>query len=353
MSKESIEQGFNRRGFLKAAAASAVAAATAGAGAALLKKDGGVISVIDPPALPEPIEALSNIGADVSELITNLATARAENMRLQAQLNSTERRLQTVRQATAAESDSEKAWQMQLDEVHLEVNDLVGRLSVLGGLVALYEQLDEVDLSAVVGEGLSSVGEFLGGIVDDIPSLAEGLEAGRQALAELEEEVPALEGAWLWLGSRIEDISDSYQAVEMALRSAMKVSGTFLHVFSNWVEDVLRWLPFGIGDKTANILDAITNFLVKTPETITGLQENVSRPMNIWLAREDGETRIQRKLIKPVREKALNRAAGTVNQVKTLDVVYRQQLVEPVANINDHRQAIKDSIIRYRQTYSL
>jgi hypothetical protein len=352
---DNIEQGMNRRGFLNAAALTAVAATATGTGAAFLLEKGGtptITSVQAPVLPPDTYQTTVQTGQDVSDIMARLASAQAENMRLSSELSAAQRQL-VATQNTVGVDPAAQASQIQLEEANAQIGALSGQVGVLGGLVALYEQLEGVDLGTVANNGIASVSGALDELFQNVPSVEEGLLAGQQALAEFEAQVPLVDNGRRWLASQIEIVNGYYTAVEDALQDAVDVVGSFLQMLNQWFQDVLKWLPFGIGDKAATIMNAMTNLLGETPNTISGVRTNVVQPLNAWFELEGQETYLQRRLIKPVREQALSRASAAMSQTQNVRNVYQAQLVQPVQNNIAQKESIRQVIATYRQEHQV
>jgi hypothetical protein len=346
----------DRRGFLKAAALTAVAATAAGTGAALLidLDNTPTITSVQAPSLPGTTQTTVQTGQDVTDLMARLTAAQAENVRLQSELGAVQRQL-TAGQNTAGSENNPigEAYQLQLEEANGQIGQLSGQVGVLSGLVALYEQLEGVDLETVAANGIATVTGVLDDLFANIPSVEEGLLAGQQALAEFEAQVPLVDNGRRWLAAQIELVNGYYTAVEEALSEAVEAVGSFLQMLNQWFQDVLKWLPFGIGDKAARIMNAMTSLLGETPNTISGVRTNVVQPLDAWFQLEGEETKLQRKLIKPVRDEALNRAATAVSKTHTVKDVYQTQLAQPVQVNLDQRNAIRQLIANYRQQHQI
>jgi hypothetical protein len=226
---------------------------------------------------------------------------------------------------------------------------LSDEVSLLAGLVALYEQFDTVDLEALASEGVNTVGSILAGVMEEVPAVAEGIQAGRDALDDLEEQIPALEAGHLWLQDRVAVLGRSFSDVEVALENVVGIAGSFLQKLNQWFQDILRWLPFGIGDRTNATMGVIATLLDSVPDTIDGLQTQVSDPLAFWFGRDGPETRIQEQVIRPVRNEALDKAAVTVTQIESLDAVYQSRLAQPVAEAIEQQRLIREQITAFRE----
>ena len=132
MSSEMLESGINRRRFLKATVAAAATATVAGAGATLLRdKKPPTIVGPRPQRFQQPVHLTADSNQEAEELFSRLASAEAENVRLQSQLNSAKRRLESKQSTISTTNRSEtESLLSQLDDMSLQVG-------VLSGLVAL------------------------------------------------------------------------------------------------------------------------------------------------------------------------------------------------------------------------
>lgn len=340
------DDNMNRRGFLKSVVATAALATAAGTGAALLldKSKGTTITTLPTVPMYAPVQsvpAITNPAAG-NDALAQLAAVQAENMQLRAALDAAERRLSALGQT---EGDNNAV----LDIMQAQLGEANTRTNVLGGLVALYEQLDAVEMEDVVAGGVAAVGGALGGLLERLPSVQEGLAAGQQALAEFEAHIPLMDNGRRWLSSHLEKISTFYQGVELVLREAVETAGGFLENLGQWFADVLRWLPFGMGDKAARIVEALTNLLAETPNTISGLHTNLVQPMDVWLNGEGDNMPLRQRVLKPLRERALQPAGEALGQAQAIQAAYQGQLLEPVQAAANSRQIIKNMISQYRQ----
>jgi hypothetical protein len=345
MSEAKQENGLDRRTFLRTAAAVAAAAVATGTGAAILleQKDSGSLSVealLPQAATPFAPDAGSN-------LAMQLAQISAENARLRAQLMLAERRLQDANVGpTAAPLDLSANLQAANDEI----GTLSAKVGALSGLVALYEQLDQVDLAAVAGGGLAAVSGVLGNLVSQLPFVSQGLDAGESALNELEEHLPSLEDGRRWLAGQLDLLDSAYWALATVLGDALAKTGTVLDLLQDWLSDLLRWLPFGLGRKAVSILESWSTILASLPGLIAGARVQVTGPFGYWLEPLEGEPRLRRQVMRPIQEQAIGPARGVVSMAQAVDSAVQGQLKLPVEEAIARRQALQQQIVAYRHT---
>jgi hypothetical protein len=79
----------------------------------------------------------------------------------------------------------------------------------------------------------------------------------------------------------------------------------------------------------------------------------VAEPLDVWLERDGADNRLQRRLIKPMREKALDRADSTVGRLRDVHDVYQVRLQEPVTALAERQRLVREQIAAYRQSHSL
>jgi hypothetical protein len=357
--------GVSRRNFVKVATVTAVAAAATGGGAALLKR--GVSPVVistNPPTTTTAGIAAPGVGAtgatsagvvDIfptvapvagqagagEDILAQLAAAQAENMQLRAQLD------QALADLGTAQSGEQNARGAH-DALVLELDGARNQLGILGGLVALYEQLDQADLGGVVENGLGVVGQKLSELVGGVPALSSGLDGGQLALGEIEAHIPLLDNGRQWLGVQADKMRGFYGDVESWLQRAVERVGNFLEMLQEWFEGLRRWLPFGAGEKAAGVMSALTALLAETPTTLTGLDTNIAQPLDVWLQRIDGEPALQRRLVRPLRDEVIARARTTADQANQVGTLFEEQLATPARAALGNRASLRQAITDYR-----
>lgn len=341
------DQQVNRRGFLKAAAITGAAAVVTGAGAATLMQQAAdapltTAVVSAPAALPAtPLPNPANITAN--EMLAKLAAAQAENVRLQAALDAANRQIFGI---SADNQDSMAA----TESLNLQLGEANTQLGIMAGLISLYEQLDSVDVGTAVENGLTAVSGTINSILDDIPTLEESLVMGELALAEVENHIPLLDNGRLWLDNHTDKLNAYFVAIENILAEALEAAGPILEMLNNWFASIKKWLPFGIGQKAADVMQSITLLLIETPSTISGLDTNVAQPLSVWLAADNNnEVPLRKNLIKPMREQVLAQTTNVVGKTKQIEVIYAEQLRNPVETAVSGQRTIRELITAYRE----
>ena len=365
MTRETDQEQMNRRSFLKALLVTAAAASGVGGGAAaLMKRAESAPATIGPvPAAPSlsgstsagaaAARTVASPGADASELLARLTAAQAENLRLQTELNTALSRLQALQEARGSAGDANEALETENQGLRTELAALGNQIGLLTGLLALYEQLDALPLEDTVDSGLNNFSKSVGGLLNELPALDAGVTTGEQALDELEAHIPLLKSGRNWIESHVSRLGTLYATAERVLNGAVKTAGTFMQMLGEWFEDILKWLPFGVGDTATGIMNALTELLDETPNTISGLRRNVAEPLDVWVAGEGDEVGLRRKLIKPLKEETLAQAVIVASRARETETALQRELVEPVEVITRTRSLIRNEIAAYREEHQI
>lgn len=360
MTENIEEESVSRRNFLRNMGIAVLAATTAGTTAAMLSKEMQKAAVTSPiitelppppsaiPAVPAIQSAQSLVTAhnDAGELLQRLAASQAENMRLQAALEAAQRDLDSL-------SVTNNSNRSATEELSLQLAGANEEIGILGGLVALYQQLDDVDVAETIQSGMSTVSQSIADLINQTPILSEGIQLGQQALTEVEEHLPVLEDGRLWMDAQLNKLAAFYDTVELVLQSVIESVGSFLEMVNDWFSNIQKWLPFGIGEKAANVVNSISALVDEIPQTISGLDTHMAQPLDHWLAREEGVPKLQQKLIKPVREKVLAEANETINRAQFVQQSFQQNMAAPVETALSSREFVQQQIADYRRQHQV
>lgn len=330
--------GVSRREFLRMAGVTAVAATAAGAGAAAITRQ-----TATPVSLPvaTPLPPLP-AAAGGSEALAHLAAAQAENQQLQAALAAAQQRL-----------DAQSHTTTELAQLRAALDTANQRVSVLVGLLALYEQMDEMDAQAVWQAGLTAVSRSLSALLDEIPWLEEGIATGRSALQKVEAHIPLLQNGRSWLADHHASLRRSYEGVKRLLETAVQATGPFLDMLNAWFQEMRKWLPFGLGARAGEVMQSLADLLGEIPFTLSGLDTNVAQPLAVWLDGAEGETPLKREVIRPLQTQVLDKADSVAGKAKQVEVVYAQSLVPQVETAVANQQALRSLIAAYRREHQI
>lgn len=353
MTDEAIQPPVNRREFIKAAAFAAVVATSAGASAALLVENNKRATPL--PAIIRDIQ-LPSIGQNQpdAELVNQLTSFEVENASLRAQLRLAESKLEVAElRGSGREGEAAGALQSQLEQSSIENGALLEEVTLLTGLVALYEELEALDFDTILEDGISAVEGSLDDLLLQIPTVEEGIEAGQEAIAGFEAQIPALETGKHWLDTQFDSIGTHLDELETALKDALKSAGPIMLQLGKWFQDISKWLPFGIGNRAAVTMDALSTVLTDLVQTKEELPDQVAAPLAGLLDKKDNETAVQRNLINPLRQDLIGPTAAALDQTNSLGGTITAELIEPYGRAAQERKRIGELITSYREAQKI
>lgn len=346
MSTYKADHDPRRREFLRTAALTTAAAVASGAGVAAVTRQAAtaptVMTVAPTTAVSPTLPLLSNPD-DLADLFARLTSAQAENVRLQAELDAARRDLAAFSQSQGGQTGQIETLSMQLEGANQQIG-------LMAGLVALYEQMDGVDVAGLLAGGVTAVADSLNNLAGKAPTLAEGIAISQLALAELDEQIPLLQNGRGWLAAQQSKLQGYFATLEERLRGAVERVGSFLEMVNQWFQDMRKWLPFNLGERAANIMEAATTLLNETPHTISGLDTNVAGPLDLLLAKdEEDEVRLRRRLIKPLREQLITPAQALAEETGQVKLAFQEKVAGPLETAVAQRQQLREQIANYRQ----
>jgi hypothetical protein len=155
------------------------------------------------------------------------------------------------------------------------------------------------------------------------------------------------------MDAQLNKLGAFYETVELVLQSVIESVGSFLDMVNDWFSNIQKWLPFGIGEKAANVVNSISALVDEIPQTISGLDTHMAQPLDHWLAREEGVPKLQQKLIKPVREKVLAEANETINRAQNVQQSFQEKMAVPVEASLSSREFVRQQVADYRRQHQV
>ncbi len=343
------EKRVSRRGFIKGATVTAIAASAVAAGQNMLQNEAATPPIPSAPITQQVPTAVTsptlNQGRE-ADLLAEIANLHAENLRLQTELTTNQQQLTNLQQVNQTEASSSEA-------LTVELENATHQIGILAGLVGLYEQLDQVEVDKIFDKGLTAVSSTFSNLLDDIPSIEEGIVLGQVALDDFENQLPILQNGRIWLTHHFQQLSTRFIAVQTVLQETLERVGPLLEMIQEWFEGVKKWLPFNLGERATQVMSNITDLVLETPNTINGLATNIAEPLDMWLSENDETHPIQRNMVNPIREQIISKANTAVAKTRQLNTTYTTELEQPVKTAVDRQKIIRQLISDYREQHQV
>lgn len=287
------EPAYDRRSFLRLTFIGGMALGAAGLAGWLLGQESDPSRVVVDPTSAAPDQAEPDPTKD-----GRLAAAEDRQRFLQARLEESGAQVETLSAALEQQRGQLLDLQARLDSAEAD-------LALFGGLLILYHQLEALELDALVGDALEEGALLLADLLDRVPLLRDGVALAAGLLDRLEQSLPSIQDGLRWLIDLTGELADALQAVEDAVEEAAEPIRPLAEKLAHFFQEILTWLPFGVGDRIVGGLEAMGRVLTRIPDLVRNLGPALLEPLEGWFDREPGQVTIKTSLIEPIRGQTL------------------------------------------------
>ena len=218
----------------------------------------------------------------------------------------------------------------------------------LKGLLTLYENLERIELDAIVSTAIAAVGLLLNGVESGSLAIKAGLDSVEELLLDFEGAFPTIRAGIEWTEGVISALADRLQALEDAIEEVLEKAEPITDAVGSFSDFVLDRLPFGIGDRIRAILDRMGDLITSIPEAIEGINTRLlERLRQDWFSEEKGKG-LKARLIDPIVTRLLDPSEAFLGRLAELVGGWEEKLVKPVENAISERDAIRGEITRYK-----
>ncbi len=358
MSNPNKNNMISRRRFLAVLGAASLASGAVGAKLTGRRLQGTptVISVApsqqtynDPQYDRPPAEANVSNPAELTQAQDQVAKLTAENSELKSVNEALQKQLDAL-QST------------QIDQTS-QVTDLETRLASVSqertaalGLVALYEQLESVDIAGTFKAGFNSVGEAWDDFIDDVPDASTRLEQAKSIVSDFDAQIPTFQTARNWLAIRIDLLRRENNYLQNILSNISEKAGSVLEMLGSWFDEIRSWLPSRFLETANTVIDALLGMVSGVPVTIEGTQSNVLAALDDWFADDNDNERtpiIRKRLFNPLTQETLPQAVSLLQKTRIAKQKYEANLVTQVNQTMQKREALENLIVEFRERNNL
>jgi hypothetical protein len=217
----------------------------------------------------------------------------------------------------------------------------------LRGLLALYENLEQVGIDALLSTGLAAVSLSLEGLEIAIGALEGGVglvEDGvvffESSFSAVRRGLTAVESLVLSLESRVRQLQDVMSEIQEKVSPLSDAVGSF---FSSLVERI----P-GVGPAIVDALDRISELVGSLPDSIGQIRTRLLEPLREDWFTDDEDNGLKGRLLNPLQESLLEPLKTLLDELQDSIDNWQQQLVGPVEEALTERKAIKQQIADYK-----
>jgi hypothetical protein len=340
-----------RRRFLVQALGMTAAGLALGGGAAWAK--GLADEAAAAEARVQELQAQLAAAASANAVLDSSAAALQQQIAaLQGQLSALASQNTQLATALSAAQTENADLKTLLAAAQEQLNAANAKLAQFKELIALFDQLEGLNLDALARDGLAAMAGGLATALGLTALVSDGVQLARALLDRFERLLPDFHEAMTWLGGQIVNFKLGLYAVEIAAQRTVQEALTGLAaVFGGFVLFVLDHLPFNIGGNVRATLGATQELLVNVETAANAMSTKVLDKISAYVG--DGPQGWRRALVMPLRDKTLSPAAQLLTAVSDVSATFTSALHDPVAAALDQRAQIRAKIDALRQANQL
>ncbi len=217
----------------------------------------------------------------------------------------------------------------------------------LRGLLALYENLEQVGIDALLSTGVAALSLSLEGLQAGITVLEKGVslvDAGvsafERSFSSIRGGLVLVEGLFASVETRVEQLQETMSEVQEFVAPVSDAVGSLL---SSLVERV----P-GVGPATLDALDRISELTGALPDAIGEVRSRLVEPLREDWFTDDEESGLKGELLNPLQEELLEPLETFLGDLADAIDQWQGDLVDPVEEALTEREAIKRQIADYK-----
>lgn len=282
---------------------------------------------------------------------TGVAVWRASQSELLAAKEAAEAELAAMKAAADAEL---RATQESADnELQAAIEAAAEELAKALGLLELYEELDKIDLDAILAKGLAAVALPLGAVEAGARALSRGLEWAEKALTSLAEALPTAQESLLWLEAQVMAVAGGLERLQSSVARALDkaVDNPVGRAVEDLINRVLDSLPFGIGDKFRDSLEGLVALVTSVDELVAGMNTLLLEPLRErWFSDEEGKG-VGGTFVDPLIEDVLDPLEAHLVNLAVMTDSWQNKLMDPSQEALAERGKVREQIARYREDH--
>ncbi len=218
----------------------------------------------------------------------------------------------------------------------------------LRGLLALYENLEQVGIDALISTGIAALSISLGGLTTAITALKNGVSLVDAGVTAFESSFPtirrglkAVESLFTSLENRVAQLQDLMGEVQEIVSPLSDAVGSF---FSSLVQRI----P-GVGPAIVDALDRISELVGSLPALIGEVRSRLLGPLGEDWFTDHEESGLKGRLLNPLQASLLEPLETFLGDLSDAIDNWQAQLIEPMERALTERHAIRRQIADYRE----
>jgi hypothetical protein len=231
-----------------------------------------------------------------------------------------------------------------------------GQVAALQTLLTLYEMMDRVGLDRLIISAILAIGFSVEGLRGGATALRAGLNLISSLLDRFEAAAPRIIAGIQAAEEVVQTVNRQMQRLEDLMGAVLQETAPFTEAVDQFVQTLLGYLPFGIGDRIRNTIQGMGEVVGFLPATARLLGEQLLVPMRAWFPKEgegDNDGDVRTALFTPTRTQVLDPARNMLDHIVNFAEQWNAELAQPLEKAVAQRHAVRLQIADYKREHSI
>jgi hypothetical protein len=218
----------------------------------------------------------------------------------------------------------------------------------LRGLLALYENLEQVGIDALLSAGMAALTISIDGLQLGITALENGVSLVDTGVSAFENAFPTIRSGLRLVERLVTGIENRLAQVQEMMSDIQEVVSPFSDAVGSFFSSLVERIP-GVGPTIVDTLDRISELLGSLPDIIGQIRTDLLEPLREDWFTDDEESGLKGKLLNPLQENLLEPLEEFLSDLNDAIDEWQEELVNPVEEALIQRDVIKQQITEYRE----
>lgn len=233
-----------------------------------------------------------------------------------------------------------------------EEDDATVEPSALRLLLDLYEMMDRVGLDRLLASALVALGFSLEALKVGASALRSAVDFVAGALDRFEAAVPDILAGIQAVEALLDNVQGSMDRLETMLNTILDEAAPFTQAVDRFVDRVLDYLPFGIGDRIREAVEIMGSLIGFLPSALGVFRNQLLSPMRTWFPSDNADD-MRAVLFTPARAELLDPVRRYLDDVIDFAERWDDELARPVQEALAQREEVRSQIAAYKQRFDL
>ncbi|HEM60861.1 MAG TPA: hypothetical protein ENO24_01080, partial [Chloroflexi bacterium] len=199
----------------------------------------------------------------------------------------------------------------------------------LRGLLALYENLEQVGIDALLSAGMAAVSLSLGGLETAVTALEKGVDLVDKGVSVLERSFPTIRSGLSIVERLVEGLERRVRQLQDVMAEVQEMVSPLSDAVGSFFSSLVERIP-GVGPSIVDALDRISELVGSLPEAIGEIRDSLLEPLREEWFTDDEESGLKGRLLNPLQESLLEPLEEFLSDLADTIDEWQTELVAPL-----------------------